>query len=94
VLYGLTPVVISATLGNICVPLPIPIGRLPPMPANAYPSLGLVGGTDLGVLSLLAAMVLAELPPLPPLALLDMLCEVVGLLYRELVDPVPLTTLE
>lgn len=67
VLYGLTPVVISATLGNICIPLPIcciPIP--PPIAARAIPSLGLVGGTDLGVLSLRAAIALAD-PPLFPL---------------------------
>ena len=60
VLLGLTPVVISATLGKKCPPLPIGIGiciPLPPIPANARPSLGLAGGTDLGVLSLLAAIV-------------------------------------
>jgi hypothetical protein len=81
VLYGLTPVVISATLGSICPPcppLPIPIAVPPPIAANANPSLGLGGGTDLGVLSLLAAIVLPALIPLP----LELLCEcdVVGLL--------------
>jgi hypothetical protein len=57
-------VVISATLGSN-PPRPIPIDIPPPIAANAIPSLGLAGGTDLGVLSLLAAMVLAEPPPLP-----------------------------
>ena len=40
------------------------IGMPPPIAAKAIPSLGLAGGTDLGVLSLRAASVLAELPPL------------------------------
>ena len=96
VLYGLTPVVISATLGSICPPcppLPIPIGIPPPIPVNENLSFGLVGGKDLGVLSLLAAMDLPALLPLP----LELLCEcdVVGLLQREPVpDPVPLMMLE
>jgi hypothetical protein len=66
----------------------------PPIAANANPSLGLVGGTDRGVLSLLAAIVLDEPPPLPPRTLLEALCEVAGRLYRELVDPEPLMVLE
>jgi hypothetical protein len=53
------------------------------MAANAMPSLGLAGGTDLGVLSRLAAIVLAEPPPLP-FAVVEALCDVVGLLKREL----------
>lgn len=88
--------VISATLGNIWVPrpIPIPIAIPPPIAANARPSLGLVGGTDLGVLSLLAAIVLLEPPLLPPRELPEALCEVEGLVYLELVDPEPLRALE
>jgi hypothetical protein len=54
VLYGDTPVVISATLGRKCVPRGV--GSPVPKAANASPSFGLVGGTDLGVLSLRAAI--------------------------------------
>jgi hypothetical protein len=95
VLYGLTPVVISATLGSICPALPIPIGIPPPIAAKANPSLGLAVGTDLGVLSLLAAIVLPALTLLPlPLELLWE-CDVDGRLYREaLLEPVLLMTLE
>lgn len=81
VLYGLTPVVISATLGSICPPRPIPIAMPPPpIAANARPSLGLAGGTDLGVLSLLAAIVRADPPP--GAFELELPCAVGGLLYR------------
>ncbi len=86
VLYGLTPVVISATLGNIWPPLPIPIPP-PPIAANANPSLGLVGGTDRGVLSLLAAIVRVEPPPL--CLPLEVPCAVGGLLYRPGGSPGP-----
>lgn len=70
-LYGLTPVVISATPGSIWPP-PLPIAIPPPIAASASPSPGLGGGTDLGVLSLRAAIVLDELLPL------GALCAVLG----------------
>jgi hypothetical protein len=94
VLYGLTPVVISATLGSICPPLPIPAAIPPRIAASAKPSLRLAGGTDRGVLSLLAAIVRAEPLPVPPRTLLDVLCAVAGLLNRELDDPEPPIVLE
>lgn len=88
VLYGLTPVVISATLGNIWPPRPIPIPMPPPpIAANARPSLGLAGGTDRGVLSLRAAIVRAGAPP--TVFELELPCTVGGLLYRPGPGPGP-----
>jgi hypothetical protein len=90
VLYGLTPVVISVRLGRNCPPLPPPIPIPIPMPtplpiaARARPSEGLVGGTDLGVLSLRAAIV-RVLPP----RIGGLPCAVFGLLYRAPIDPGP-----
>lgn len=72
-LYGLTPVVISATLGRSGPPpLPIPI-TMPPPPsaAKAIPSPGLGGGTDLGVVSLPTEIVLDEEAKGVPRPLLD-----------------------
>lgn len=79
-MYGLTPVVISATLGSICVPLAASIP--PPIAAKARPSLGLGGGTDLGVLSLLAMVDRVWITPLP-----WMLCGGAALVYGELLKP-------
>lgn len=58
--------------------MPLP----PPMAAKARPSVGLVGGTDLGVLSLLAAIVRVAPTPLG----FGFPCAVPGLLYRDAPD--------
>ena len=68
-------------------------GIPPPTPASPCTSCGLGGGKDLGVLSLRAASV-RELLLLLPLAWLDTLCAVGGLLNREPDDPDALTVLE
>lgn len=77
VLYGLTPVVISATLGNIGAPLPGPMGMEP----NGLTSSGLGGGASLGALSLLAAIERVETPPeMRGFMAVEPLWELVGLL--------------
>jgi len=58
----------------------------PPMAAKARPSVGLVGGTDLGVLSLRAAIVRVPAPPLE----FGLPCAAPGLLYLEPADPEPI----
>lgn len=66
-----------------------------PIAANCLASSGLVGGASLGALSLLAAIERVETPPEPrDVMLVEPLCELVGLLYREPVDPEALMLLE
>lgn len=92
--YGLTPVVISATLGSTIPPLPIPADIPSPIGANCRLSSGLRGGTNRGVLSRPAVIERAEPLPLPREMLVDALCELAGRLYRELVEPAALMVLE
>lgn len=79
VLYGLTPVVISCTLGSIGPPLPGPMSMPPPMGAKCLTSSGLGGGARRGALSLLAARERVETPAEPrELMLAEPLCELAG----------------
>jgi hypothetical protein len=65
------------------------------MAANGRLSSGVRGGTNRGVLSRPAVIDRAEPPPVPrELMLVEPLCELAGLLYRELVEPAALMVLE